>query len=1000
MKLKKLLVMKQTLTKLGICCLIFCYPLFSIAQNIDQVNGVITEADSGEPVIGATVVGLPSGNGVLTDFDGKFSLVVTGDESIQISYVGYATQTLPIDRTTYNILLSTDAQLLEEIVVIGYGTVKKSDLTGSIASVKSEEITKVPAANPLQSLQGKVSGLQILSTSGDPGAAPVVRLRGITTLNNNNPIAVIDGVITDIGAISLLNANDIESIEVLKDASASAIYGSRGAAGVVIITTKKGVSGQNRINFSIERSIESIAQKIDVMNGREFATYINQITPGTYNNLDVLPNVDWQDQIFQNNTPITSANFSVSGGADRFNYYFGLGYFGQKGVLPKSALDRITAKINSAYKLSKNVKIGLDLSVLLSEKENAPGVINTALRAWPINKPFLEDDETFAEVNGGNPVAAIEFTNSNSRRLRSLGNLFLDIDFLEYFTFRSSLQFDLNSGETKTFNPKYFVGPLQQNEENDLSYSNDYNSSLIYENTLSYNRDFDKHTINALVGYTAQDAQSEFLSGSTEGLLREDELFWYLDAGQDEFERASNNFSRSTLVSYLGRANYVYDSRYLFTASFRRDGSSKFGPNNRFGIFPSFAVGWNISNEPFFNTESPITRAKFRASWGRIGNERINGNAQYALIRPGTNAVFGDNEQVVPGATFSGGGNPNLRWEETEQYNVGIDLGLFEDKIIAEVDYYVKNTNDILVALEPIGYTGIGSFTSIVFNAANVTNKGIEWNLSYRDRKGDFSYQFGILGTTIQNEVTDIGESLGADSLLVGGDLGNGQQVARTAVGQPIGFFFGYDVEGVFQNQAEVDGNPTLFGQQVGDLKYRDVNGDGILNSQDRTIIGNSIPDLIYGFSFSVGYKAFTLSGDFQGQLGSDIYNGKQAIRFTTLNYEDKYNNYWDGEGSTNEHPRPSLGGVNYLPSSYYVEDGSFLRLRSLSLNYQMPASVLSRANIKSANIYVRGTNIFTATNFTGYSPEIGAGSAIDGVIDRGVYPVTRVVTVGLNANF
>ena len=395
-----------------------------------------------------------------------------------------------------------------------------------------------------------------------------------------------------------------------------------------------------------------------------------------------------------------------------------------------------------------------------------------------------------------------------------------------------------------------------------------------------------------------------------------------------------------------------------------------------------------------------FNRLKLRASWGLIGNEKIDGNAQYSLIVPGVNGVFGENEDIEPGVTFQGGGNPNLKWEETKQINFGIDIGIWEDKLTAEFDYYVKKTDDILVPLEPIGYTGIGPFQSIVFNAANVENKGFEWSVSYRDRIGEFSYAIGFLGTSIDNNVTDIGQGFGADSLLVGGDLGNGQQVARTAVGLPIGFFYGYEVEGVFQNDAEVDNSPTLFGQGVGDLKYRDINGDGLLNALDRTVIGKSIPDLIYGFNFSLGYKNFTLSAYFQGQSGNDIYNGKQAIRFTTLNYEDKYNSYWTGEGSTNTDPRPSLGGVNFIPSSYYVEDGSFLRLRTLTMNYQMPTRWISKIKMTNANFYIRATNLFTWTDFTGYSPEIGASTAVDGVIDKGVYPVTKLYTLGLSANF
>jgi TonB-linked SusC/RagA family outer membrane protein len=964
-------------------------------------QGLIIDESSGEPLIGVSVMLKTTDSGTITDLDGSFSILASPGGVLQISYVGYQTLDFVLtDQKSINIKMLIQQNILDEIVVVGYGTTKKSDLTGSVSSIKSEDITKVPGTNAIQSLQGKVAGLQILSTSGDPGADPIVRLRGITTLNNNNPIAVIDGVITDISAVALLNSNDIASVEVLKDASATAIYGSRGAAGVVIISTRRGTSGENRINFSVQQGVESVANRVGVMNGREFGTYINAIYPGTYNNLDALPNVDWQSEIFQENTPITSANFSVSGGSDKNNFYFGLGYFGQEGILPKSGLDRLTAKLNSAYILSEFLDIGLDMSILLSDKENAPGVINTALWAWPINEPFLADGESYAEVNGGNPLAGIAYTNSRSNLMRGLGNLYANIHFLKDFTFRTSLQFDVSEGKSRSFIPKYFVGPLQQNEINDLSYGTSNNTNLIFENTLSYAHLFGKHNVNAVGGYTMQDLQNEYLQGSTEGLIREDPLFWYLNAGQNDFEKVSNNLNRQTLLSYLGRVQYSYDSRYLLTVSARRDGSSNFGPNNKYGNFYSFATGWNISNEDFFPKDIMINNLKLRLSYGAIGNEKIPGTAQYALIVGGIDGVFGENEDLGAGATFSGGGNPDLKWESTTQFNAGLNIGLWDDKLIGELDYYRKNTSDILVPLEPIGYTGVGAYQSIFFNAADIRNSGFEWNISYRDKAGPISYQFGLLGTTISNEVTDIGQGFGADSLLIGGDLGNGQQVSRTAVGYPVGFFYGYDVIGVFQNAEELAENASLFGQKPGDLRFRDVNGDGVINSNDRTIIGSSIPDLIYGFNLELGYGSWKLSADFQGQMGNEIYNGKQAIRFTTLNYESKFNEHWTGEGSTNEHPKPSEGGINFLPSSYFVEDGSFFRLRTLTLNYQLGNELSKKIGINNVNFYLKATNLFTATSYSGYSPEIGAGSAIDGVIDRGVYPITRMITIGMNLDF
>ncbi len=979
------------------CVLLFLLSGQLFAQNI--VQGNISDVENREPLIGVTIVSLPSGTGTLTDIQGNYSIRVGMDDSLRFSYVGYQTVIVPIDgRSKIDQQLVTDVKIVDEVVIIGYGKTKKSDLTGAVSSVKAEELTKVPASNVLQALQGKVAGLSVLTTSGDPGATPVVRLRGITTLNDNNPIVVIDGIISDVGAMNSINSNDIESVEVLKDASSTAIYGSKGAAGVIIITTKRGTTSENKISVSIDQSFESVANQVEVMNGREFATYVNEIEPGTFNNLDILPDVNWQDLIFQDNAAITNAYLSSSGATEEANYFLGLGYFGQSGVIPKSGLDRLTAKINSAYDLTEFVSIGLDLSLAVSEKDNAPGVVGTALRAWPINDPY-NDDGSFAEVRGGNPLAAIEYTNSKNQSLRGLGNLYAEMNFLKHFRFRTSAQFDFSTNKQRSFTPAYFVAPEQQNAINDLGVSYGNSQNLIWENIAGYNKNFGVHNIDLIAGYTAQSEEGEWLIGNTSDLLREAEEFWYLDSGNDEFEQVFNGSYRNTQISYLSRVNYSFDSRYLFTATFRRDGSSKFGINNRWGNFPSVAVGWNVSNEAFFPKTSLMNSLKLRASWGIVGNDRINGNAQYALISSGFGAVF--NDALYNGATFSSGGNPDLKWEETRQTDVGVEMSFMENRILAEVDYYYKRTDDILVNLEPIGYTGIGSFKSIVYNAADVSNSGVEWNLSYRSKtRKDFSYELGILGSTVRNKVLNLGESIGADSLLVGGDLGNGQQVARSSVGQPIGYFYGYQVEGVFQNQAELDANPSLIDQGVGDLRYTDINGDGILDGKDRTVIGNSIPDLIFGLNAKVNYRQLSLSADIQGQSGNDIYNGKQAVRFAVLNYEDRYNDRWTGEGSTNENFIASPGGVNFTPSSYFVEDGSFIRLRNVTLSYNLPSSLLQRLNSTNARVYLRGTNLFTLTNYTGYSPDLGAASATSGVIDLGSYPITRVVSIGANIGF
>ena len=970
-----------------------------------QVTGQIIDSEDGVSIPGVNVVIKGTALGTITDVDGRYTISIPDEEIVLVySYVGYISQEVKVGvQSVIDIQMKLDLTELEEVVVIGYGSVRKSDMTGAVASLDSDEMTSVPFADPVQAMQGKVAGLQIVNTSGEPGDSPIIRLRGITTLNNNNPLIVIDGVIIDVAnedqgsSMDFINSNDIASVEVLKDASATSIFGARGSNGVILITTKQGKAGQATVSFNIEQGWETMDNKIGVMNGREFATYVNEITPGTFNNLDALPNIDWQDRIYEDYGSISNYSLSVSGGSEKSKYYVSFGYYNQEGIMPKSSQERITAKINTSFEIRKNIRMGINLSVANYEKQNAPNVVRNALWAWPIDDPN-NPDGTFAEVRGGgNPLASIEYSNSQRNNLRSIGNIFAEVDFLDGFTFKTSIQGDVDFVKNRAFTPEFFVAPLQQNETSDIFKEMTYNYFWLWENTVSYFKEFnDIHRINAVVGYTAQEKINEYLNGGTENLLREDELFWYLNGGDVNGENRSvgNSGGHSALTSYLFRVNYSLRDKYLVTATGRRDASSSFGRNNRSGFFPSVALGWNVHEEAFFSSSRILNTLKVRTSWGIVGNEKIDFLKQYSTIsQGGFGAVF--NDQIYPGATFNTAGNPNLKWEETSQFNVGLNFEALESKLTGELDYYVKDTDGILVDLRPPGYLGLGSFETITQNAANVQNSGFEFNFLWRDKIGEIDYSFGINGSTIKNEVTGLGD-VGADSVLIGGDLGNGLTVARTVVGESIGFFYGYKVIGVFQNAAELNDKPRLFNQGIGDFIYEDVNGDGVLTADDRTKIGNAIPSFIYGFNASVAYKGINVLLNFQGQVGNDIFNGKQLFRFTQLNMEDKFLDRWNGEGSSNTDPKASNSAVNFNPSTYFLENGSFLRLRTVTISYDLPVF----SNIGSFRVYVRGTNLFTATKFTGYSPDIGGRQATDGVIDNGRYPTTKVFSVGMNLNF
>ena len=967
-------------------------PVNLFAQSL-KVSGKVTDASNEEPLIGVNVQVKGSGLGTTTDLDGNYTLAVENSESIiVISYVGYQTQEIVIgDQTSIDVALRNDAALLDEVVVIGYGSMKKSDLTGSVYSVKAEELVKNPTSNPLQAMQAKVPGLQISSPSGNPGESPVVRIRGVATmLGGASPVFVVDGVILD--DISFLNASDLESVEVLKDASSTAIYGTRGANGVIIFTTKKGKEGKPTINVSSTYSIESITNEIDLLNGVQFADVVNELEPGTFNNLELLPNTDWQDEIFSAGV-IQQYDLSFSGAKEGIQYYLAGSYFDQQGVIDKSGYNRITVKLNTTFKASEFLTLGTNLTFSKEEKDNAPNVVSSAYRAWPISEPF-DENENFAEVLGsGNPLAAIEFTNSSNRNLRLVGNFYAETSFLNDFTFRTSFQTDLGQIKRESFTPEFFVSPTQMNEINDLSKSMREEITWIWENTLSYSKEINQHRFGILAGYTVQETKEEELVGTVEDLIRESDDLWYLGAGDETTINAFNFIENFSYISYLFRANYTLSNKYLFTATVRRDGSSKFGPNNRYGNFPALAVGWRVIEESFMDDLAAFSNLKIRASWGINGNDRIPYQARFARVSSSNLvAIFGQGEDQVAGATLTDAGNANLQWENTETIDFGLEFGLWDNRLSGEIDYFRKQTDRVLVPLLLPAHFGNGAFNRVVFNAADVENKGWELFLNWNDNIGKVSYSIGFLASQTKNKVLDIGAS---DEFISDGSLGNGQLVTRTETGLPVGSFYGYQVIGVLQNESEVEQFATIAGQKPGDFRYEDINNDGEITADDRTILGSYIPDYLLGLNLKVGYKSFELSVDLQGQFGNEIYNGKRAVRPELYNFESNLLDRWTGEGTSNTEPRVTTGGLNYLPSSYFVEDGSFVRIRTVSLVYSPSQSFLSKLNIKNGSIFIRATNLYTFSQFSGYSPEIASQNVLSSGIDLGTYPIPTTYSFG-----
>ena len=978
----------------------------SSAQN-RTVTGVVTSSEDGLSLPGVNVIVQGTNKGTATDIGGSYTIeLAEGETALSFSFVGFQTQTVEVgDRSVIDIVMEPDPVTLQDVVVVGYGVVRKSDLTGSVSSVRGDDLTRIPAVSPTQALQGKVAGVQVTSSSGAPGSGTVVRIRGTGTFNNSNPIYVVDGVILD--NIDFLNSGDIESMEVLKDASATAIYGSRGANGVVMVTTKKGAKGQEApiVSFSGEYSIQQLQKKIDLLGGREFATIANEITPGSYNNVDAVPNTDWQDLIFDT-APIQNYQFSAAGATPKTQYYVGVGYFKQDGIIPRSNYERITFKLNNTYHLSNHIRLGNNISFTPFRQQNTNGSAPFVVyRAQPVVTPF-QPDGSYSVVPGvGNVLADIEYTNSFDRGLRSVSNFYGEVDFLEGFTFRSSFGVDLDYRKGRSFTPQFFVSPQQQNTVSRLNKSYGDRVSWLWENTVSYLKEFDLHRIDAVTGYTMQESASENISARGENILRDDEDFWYLNPDNLDPGSISNAVDENqnySMISYLFRANYSYDNRYLFTVTYRVDGSSKFSSDNRYAGFPSLAIGWNAINETFMENQGIFSNLKLRGSWGIIGNEKINYRRQFSPVNNGVSAVFGLPGAVLPGSTYGGSGNELLKWEETNQIDIGLELGFFDDRLQAELDYYSKKTMGILIDLPVAGYLGNGDGASITYNAAEVLNRGYEYNIAWESEVSGIRYRIATVGTTIHNEAVKVSGSGGSGDRLL-----NSAGTTATRPGLPVGSFYGYVTDGIFQNAQELDSYPHLSNAGVGDLRYVDVNGDGVLNSDDRTNIGSPIPTFLYGLNFEIGYKGFDLSADFQGQSGNEIYNAKETVRPDLYNFEQHVFDRWTGEGSSSAEPRASAGGYNWLPSTRFIQDGSFLRLRSVTLGYSLPESLTTRVKMKSARVYVRGTNLVTLTDFTGYSPEVSGynrdgsgGNVIDSGIDNGIYPVPSIYSAGLNVTF
>lgn len=981
------------------------------AQSSGTVAGTVVD-EEGRPLPGANVTVLDTDDGTSTDADGRYVLDGLAPErhTLRVSFVGYSAQEEEVtvtagDTVEVEFVLTEDVAQLDEAVVVGYGEQEREDLTGSVSSVEGEGIGKVNTSSVSQALQGKVAGVQITPNSGAPGAEARVRIRGVGTLNDTSPLYVVDGTLTD--DISFLNSGDIESVEVLKDASATAIYGSRGANGVVIISTKTGEAGEGTtFNANVSHGWQEVMSPIDLTNAQEYATLANELrenegqSPAFDNPEELGTGTDWQEEVYRT-APTQDVQLSARGGTEDITYNFSGNFLREDGVMQKSDYRRASFRANNTYQLTEAFELGHNLAFTYRTGTNDPGVVGGAYRADPTIAPRDADGEfndAGARASAGNPAASVFYHRNTYSGERFVGNLYGEYSFLEHFTFESSLGLDLDNQETRDLDPEFAVSSAQRNDESSISINATEENSWLWENTLSYSQTIDDHSIDMVAGVTAQEFQNETLGGSRVNVIGEDESLWYLNAGQEDGQTNQNTAYDWSMLSGLMRANYSYQDRYLLTASIRADGSSRFGDEKRYGYFPSVALGWRLSEEAFLEDVDVISDLKLRGSWGQTGNDKINAYPSVASVTTNLNAVFGQQpENLEFGATLTELANPQIQWEETTQSNVGVNLGLFDGQLAAEVDYYNRTTSGILVQVPIPEYVGVD--TQPFVNAAEVVNSGLEAQISLSQSHGDFSYEVSVNGATTNNEVESLGS--GKEEILGGGLANEVSFTTKTEPGHPIGSFFGYKVNGIYQDQDEIDNSPSMPGVEPGDLNFADVDGDGDIDSDDRTFIGSPIPDFTYGLNLSASYKGFDVSATVNGEMGAQIFNAKKSERFGIENFEASYLDRWTEENPSSSEPRIGNPGHNWFTASeWLLEDADYLKLRNVQVGYTLPESMSEPLNLDQLRVYANGTNLVTFTGYSGYTPEIGGSSVISSSIDNGIYPISRSFTMGVDLTF
>lgn len=987
-------------------------------QQAKTVTGTVTDV-SGEPIIGANIRIKGTTTGTITDIDGNFSIEAEPQSVIEVSYIGYLTQETVINnQKSIRFLLKEDTKTLDEVVVIGYGVQKKADLTGSVANINTEKLNTQSNANIGQALQGKIAGVDIVSQGGAPGSGTRIMVRGIGTLNNASPLYIVDGMYMN--SIDHINPNDIASIDVLKDASSAAIYGSRAANGVIIVTTKEGsnTEGKPIIDLSVNLGISTASKFLDMLDAKGWAEVttiarqaIGKPALDMATDLANKPDNDWQDIMFRP-ALMQNYNLAVKGGGKYSTYYTGLGYFNQDGIVKGTNYQRYNIQSKNDYKRGI-FSAGTNLIISFSHdkplhQELRGGMIGTILQSVPTLEKYDDTREggyggTYGDVvNIPHPLAIIDdnIMGRYNENVKIFANLYAQIELFKGLKYKLNLTPDFSFERYKNYLNKYDFG-LATNSITQLTERQRRRRNILVENLLTFDRTFGEHKISALAGYTYQDSRFRHIQAYGEGLPQ----------GLEEIDAATTNRSnegnswRSVLTSILGRVFYSYQNKYLFTATIRRDGSSKFGKNNRYGYFPSFSLGWNVAEEKFMENVHWLDQLKLRGGYGVLGNQEIDNYQYSSTITTGINYPDG-NGGLLQGAFPKNFANPDIKWEETAMTNVGIDFMAFNNRLSLTADYYVKNTKDILLTV-PIPISS-GGANDPIRNAGKIRNNGFEFNLGWMDQPNpDISYGINLIGSFNKNKVIAMGSESGS---IKGGSTNQNITTSETKAGYPIGGYWLISTAGYFNSQEEVDayakdGKKIQPAAEPGDIKFVDANNDGVINDDDRVFQGSPFPDFTFALNGNMRYKNFDLSIGLQGVLGNKIYNAtRQTLEDVTKgsNFLASCLDYWTPENKNASHPRLTWDDPNRntrAESDRYLENGSYLRLRSVQLGYTFPQTWFKGA-IQHARVYINAENLFTITSYSGYSPDVNADNANYRGFDNFIYPTNRTFMLGLNVTF